>query len=596
MPANTIHAVELVFLLLLLFVVVFAALANKWKLPYPIVLVIAGLFLSFIPGIPRVSINPEIIFLVVLPPLLHAAAWFTSWRDFSHNIVSIALLAFGLVAFTVFGIAEAAHWSFAPFDRRLGFVLGAVVATTDAIAATSIANRLGLPQRIVTVLEGESLINDATGLLALEFGVAMVVQGQTPTVGAGLIRLLYLVVIGTAIGLAIALIVERIERYLDDGPIEVTLSIMVPYATYLAAEFAHSSGVFAVVVCGLYLSRRSNKFFSANVRLQAFGFWNAFTFAVNGLVFVLIGLQLPFVLVGIRDIPFPTLLLYAALFSALVIVLRLIWIYPGTYLAYFIRSKILRQTDPCPSKAQIFVVGWTGMRGVIALAAALSLPEFLADGSPFPQRNLILFLTFCVIFVTLVLQGLSLPPLIRALGLAGTQGPDCEEETARRIILETALNHLEDHRNKHRQRLENQGPSIVGETPFGVRRIDAAFDKSPTPRFPSEAQEAARTTDASSPPAQLTHQVSDHLAEEFEDIVKHYRHRLATLTRDNSTEKDHHAAAHAKTLALSLELVRIERETAIRLRNENRINDEVLRQIERELDLTETRLGTKLPH
>jgi monovalent cation/hydrogen antiporter len=572
MPGNTIHAVELVFLLLLLFVIVFATVANKLKLPYPIVLVIAGLALSFIPGIPRVSINPEIIFLVVLPPLLYSAAWFTSWRDFSHNIVSIALLAFGLVAFTVFGIAEAAHWSFAPFDRRLGFVLGAVVATTDAIAATSIATRIGLPQRIVTVLEGESLINDATGLLALEFGVAMVVQGETPTVGAGFLRLIYLVVIGTAIGLLIAFLVERIERYLDDGPIEVTLSIMVPYATYLAAEFAHSSGVFAVVVCGLYLSRRSNKFFSANVRLQAFGFWNAFAFAVNGLVFVLIGLQLPFVLAGIRDIPFPTLLLYAALFSALVIILRLVWIYPGAYLAYIIRNHLLHQKDQRPSNREIFVVGWTGMRGVIALAAALSLPEFLADGSPFPQRNLIIFLTFCVILVTLVLQGLSLPPLIKALGLAGAQGPDCEEETARRIILEAALNHLEDHRKKHKQKLlKSRAGAHSGD--------------------PAHSAAAAQLQSQSE-----THEVSDHLAEEFEDIVKHYQHRLAGITNRNSSEKEDHAADHARALSLSLELVRIERDTAIRLRNENRINDEVLRQIERELDLTEIRLDTSLPH
>ena len=374
--------------------------------------------------------------------------------------------------------------------------------------------------------------------------------------------------IGTAIGLLVALVVELIERYLDDGPIEVTLSIMVPYATYLAAEFAHSSGVFAVVACGLYLSRRSNKFFSANVRLQAFGFWNSFTFAVNGLVFVLIGLQLPLVLAGIRDIPFRTLLVYAALFSGLVIVLRLLWIFPGAYLSFFIRDHFLHQKDQRPSNRAIFIVGWTGMRGVIALAAALSLPEFLADGSPFPQRNLIIFLTFAVILVTLVLQGLSLPPLIRALGLAGAHGPDCEEETARRIILETALTHLEDHRKMHK-----------------AKQLQASTSSTRT----------MATSEQAGSEAEL-HQVSDHLAEEFEDIVKHYRHRLATITNRNSPDKDTHAAAHAKALALSLELVRIERETAIRLRNENRINDEVLRQIERELDLTETRLDTKLPH
>jgi NhaP-type Na+/H+ or K+/H+ antiporter len=212
---------------------------------------VAGLVLSFIPAIPKISLSPDVIFLVILPPLLYAGGWFTSWRDFSHNIVSILLLAFGLVGFTVLGVAVAAHWSFAPFDFRLGFVLGAVVATTDAIAATSIAKGVGLPQRIVDILEGESLANDATGLLALEFGVAMVVQGQTPSLRSGLLRLIYLIGMDIAVGLVIALIVERLHRRLDDGPIEIILTIMVPYAAYLAAESAKASGVLAVVACGL---------------------------------------------------------------------------------------------------------------------------------------------------------------------------------------------------------------------------------------------------------------------------------------------------------------------------------------------------------
>src|SRR5206468_1987067 len=192
MGGNTIHAVELVFLLLLLFVVVFGTLARRLQLPYPIVLVVAGLVLSFIPGIPRISLNPDVVFLAFLPPLLYSAAWFTSWREFKYHIVSILFLAFGLVGFTVLGVAASAGYIFGGFDWRLGFVLGAVVATTDAIAATSIAKRIGLPQRIVDILEAESLVNDATGLLALEFGVAIVVSGQTPTVDAGLLRLAYL--------------------------------------------------------------------------------------------------------------------------------------------------------------------------------------------------------------------------------------------------------------------------------------------------------------------------------------------------------------------------------------------------------------------
>jgi monovalent cation/hydrogen antiporter len=538
MAGASIHGVELVFLLLLLFVVAFASLARKLQLPYPIVLVIAGLLLSFIPGIPKISLNPDLIFLAVLPPLLYSAAWFTSWRDFSYNIVSILSLAFGLVGFTVLGVAQAAHWTFAGFDWRLGFVLGAVVATTDAIAATSIAKRIGLPQRIVDILEGESLVNDATGLLALEFGVAMVVQGQTPTVTSGLFRLVYLMAIGIGVGLVIALIVEQLHRHLDDGPIEIILTIMVPYAAYLAAEEAHASGVFAVVVCGLYLGRRSNSLFSPNVRLQAYGFWNSLIFALNGLVFVLIGLQLPFVLAGIRGYKLSSLVVFGALFSALLIALRLVWTYPGAYVAYFVRRHLLHQNERTPSPRAIFVVGWTGMRGVIALAAAISLPETLANGEPFPQRNLIIFLTFCVILVTLVLQGLTLPWLIRVLRVAGADGPSSEEREARRTVLETALRHLEERRN--------------------------ADD-------------------------------SGELTEALDDLVMHYKRRLAAtqdaVTRDASIPED-----HARTITLSRQVLRIERQTAVRLRNQGLINDEVLRQLDRELDLSETHLEAKTQH
>src|SRR5712664_1288577 len=339
MQSGGIHAVELVLLLLLLFVVVFAALARKLQTPYPIVLVIAGLLLSFVPGIPRVSLNPDVVFLVVLPPLLYSAAWLTSWREFKFNFVSIFMLAFGLVGFTVAGVAATAKWVFAGFDWRLGFVLGAVVATTDAIAATSIAKRVGLPQRIVDILEGESLVNDATGLLALEFGVAMVVSRERPTVGAGLLRLTYLTIAGLALGLLVGVVVARIHKLIDDGPIEITLTLLVPYVAFLAAEAIHASGVLAVVACGLYVSRQSSQFFSPNVRMQARAVWDALTFILNGLVFVLIGLQLHFVLAGIYDYSFKQLLLYGALFSAIVIVLRLIWMFPGAYLATVIRRS-----------------------------------------------------------------------------------------------------------------------------------------------------------------------------------------------------------------------------------------------------------------
>jgi monovalent cation/hydrogen antiporter len=533
MHGSGIQSVEIVFLLLLLFVAGFTALARKLQTPYPIVLVVAGLLLSLVPGIPRFVLNPDVIFLVVLPPLLFSAAWLTSWRDFVYNLVSISFLAFGLVGFTVLSVAGTAHFVFPGFDWRLGVVLGAVIATTDAIAATSIAKRVGLPQRIVDVLEGESLVNDATGLLALEFGLALVIGGQAPTVSAGFLRLAYLVAGGIAVGLLIGLLIHWVEHQIDDGPIEITISIMVPYAAYLAAEFVHASGILAVVACGLYLGRGSAHFFSPAVRIQANAVWSVFTFILNGFVFVLIGLQLPVVREGIRNYSLGSLLLYGCLFSALVIVLRLLWVFPGATLAYWIRRRVLHQNERRPPARQIFVTGWTGMRGVIALAAALSLPERLADGTPFPQRNLIIFLTFSVILVTLVLQGLTLPALIRALGLAGAAGPNCEETEARRIMAEAALDRLE--------------------------RVSRDVDPS--------------------------------LAPLYEDLKEHYRRRLSALHQSggNQDEAEVDQKAYERFLEVSLELLQAERETAVRLRNDGRINDEVLRQLLNELDLSETR-------
>jgi CPA1 family monovalent cation:H+ antiporter len=535
MPPGGIHAIELILLLLLLFVVVFAVLAQKLKTPYPIVLVIAGLLISLIPGIPSIRLNPEVIFLVVLPPLLYSAAWLTSWREFKFNLVSICMLAFGLVSFTVFGVAGAAHYFFSGFDWRLGFVLGAVVATTDAIAATSIAKRVGLPKRIVDVLEGESLLNDATGLLALQFGVAMVVSRVTPTVGQGFRELTYLTFAGLGLGLLVGLAIQWLERRVDDGPIEITISILVPYAVYLAAEAIHASGVLAVVACGLYLSRKSSEFFSARVRIQAWAVWDSLSFILNGLVFMVIGLQLPHVLAGLTGYKLHELIFYGAAFSALLIVLRLIWMYPGAFIAYQIRKHFLHQKVSLPAARQIFVVGWTGMRGVVALAAAISLPETLADGQPFPQRDMIIFLTFSVILVTLVLQGLTLPPLIRVLGLAGATAPDLEELEARRIIVQAALARL----------------------------------------------------------ASLREKDSADFADVYDDINNHYRHQLVALKdEEKDNEEDAaHRAHHARFVELSRDLLGVERATAVRLRDNGHINDDALRQIQQELDLNETRLS-----
>jgi Na+/H+ antiporter len=525
MAETGVHEIQIILLILLLFVAAFATLAQRLKTPYPIVLVIAGLLLGFVPWIPRITLDPDVIFLVVLPPLLYAAAWVTSWRDFSRNLVSIAMLAIGLVGFTVLGVALAGPWLFSGLDWRIGFVLGAAVATTDAIAATSIAKRVGLPKRIVDLLEGESLLNDATGLLALEFGTAMVVESQNPTVASGLLRLAYLSLAGIGSGLVLARIAEWFEHRIDDGPIEIAVSILVPYAAYLTAEAIHASGVLAVVAAGLYLGRKSSQFFSPGVRLQAFAVWDSLTFILNGFVFVLIGLQLPSVLAGVRELSLKSLFLYGGLFSLLLILLRLVWTFPGAYVSYFIRTRVLHQDEKLPETRQIFVIGWTGMRGVIALAAAMSLPQTIADGSPFPHRDLIVFLTFCVILVTLVFQGLTLPALIRMLGLAETGGPKCEQQQARKLVLQTTLARLEE-----------------------IRSGD----------------------------------LSDS-AELYDDLARHYRQRLASVSGNRSQ-------IYSRYLDVSRSLLAVERQAALQLRDQGRLTDEVLREMERELDLNETRL------
>ena len=524
-----IGTVEFVFLLLLFFIIVFGVLARKLGTPYPIIMVVGGLLLSFVPAVPDITLNPDLIFLVVLPPLLYSSAWNTSWRDFQYNIVSISLLAFGLVAFTVIGVALAAPHVFPGFDWRLGLVLGAIVAPTDAIAATSIARRVGLPGRIVDVLEGESLINDATGLLALEFAVGILVHQRIPTLSSGLLTLIWLTVGGVTIGLGIGWIVDRFERRIDDGPIEVAISILVPYAAYLAAQSAHASGVLAVVSCGLFLSRRSAHLFSPSVRMGTLSVWESLTFILNGLVFVLIGLQFHTIRESIRGYGLSTIILYGTVFSVLLILIRLVWVFPGAHLAYRFRRRGSHRDESPPEFRQTFVVGWTGMRGVVSLAAALALPTLLADGSPFPHRDMITCLTFSVIFVTLVLQGFTLPRLIHLLGMAGEAGPNCEELEARRIVTQAAVSHLE-----------------------GAKSRD-----------------------------------NDRFREVYDDLVNHYSQRLASLKVDTTPGE---ATDHERHMALSLETWRIERETAIRLRNEGRINDAVLRRIERELDLNESRL------
>ncbi len=523
---------QAVFLLLLVFVAVFAGLARRLKVPYPILLVIAGLVLSFLPGMPRIGLDPSLVILVFLPPLLYSAAWTLSWREFQRNFVSIAMLAVGLVLFTVVGLALAAGSLLPGFDWRSGVLLGAVVAATDAIAATSIARRVGLPQRIVDILEAESLVNDGTGLVALQFGLVMLMTGRTPSVVEGVGRLVFLTCGGVLIGLAIGGVVSLFERFVDDGPVEIVISILVPYAAFLIGDRAHASGVIAVIACSMYMSRKSPEFMSPQVRLQATAVWDALTFVLNGIVFVLIGLQLPYVMGQIGGMNRLALLEYGIGFSAVTIAVRMAWVYGETYIAFAVRRWMQKVEAEEPDPRMVFVVGWGGMRGVLSLAAAVSLPYALPDGRMFQQRSMIIYLAFCLIVATLVGQGLTLPWLIRRLGLSDSGHANGEEQEARRVLLREALVHLARRRSRNRDQSAMFGELIASYQ----RRLDA---------MPAEREEHVQG--------------------------------LHDQARRNDA---------------ILGVLQVEREALIRLRDEGQIDDEVLRTLQRELDFEESRVHT----
>lgn len=523
---------ELILLLLLVLVAALAVLAKRVQIPYPIVLVIGGLCLSFLPRTPRIELAPEVVFLVFLPPLLFSASFHISWRDFRLNLVSIVMLAFGLVGFTLFGVAALSRLVLPNFDWKLGLVLGAVVATTDPLAATSTARRLGIPRGIVDLLEAESLVNDGSGLLALKFTSAIVVTAITPSFAQGTAQLIYLIAAGVLIGMAIGALVSLLQSRISDAPIEITISLVTPYITYLVAEAAHCSGILATIACGLYVGRRSSGNYSLNARIEASAFWRTLDFILNGLVFLLLGLQLPAILADIQGQSLGTLISEGALFSGIVIVLRLLWVYPGAWISARIRQHVFRKPSEPVSGRMVFLVGWAGMRGVLALAAALSLPARLNSGQPFPQRSLIIFLTFCAIFATLVLQGLSMPALIRRLGLAGESASQDEEARARREMIVGALETIAGLR-------QNSGESEAG--------LDA--------------------------------------------MEAYYRHELSLL--ESSVPEDElptrNEAETRRRLANQLRAV--ERRIALKLRDQDQIHDEVLRTLERELDLLDARFA-----
>jgi monovalent cation/hydrogen antiporter len=514
---------------LLIVVAALAIVAKKISLPYPVLLVIGGLALGFVPGLPAVQLEPDMVFLFLLPPLLYPAALFTSWRDFRANLAPISLLAFGLVLITAAIVAAAAH-ALIGLPWPAAFVLGAIVSPPDAVAATAITSRLRVPRRIVTVLDGESLVNDATALVAYRFAIAAMVSGKFSLPEASG-RFLFVVLVGTGIGLAMGWLASHLQRRLNDPPVQITISLLTPFAAYIPAERLHVSGILAVVACGMFLGWRSPQILTSRTRLNLFMFWETVVFLLNGLVFVLIGLQLPRILHALSGRSLNQLIRHGALISGAVIVVRIAWVFVATNILRWLQFA-LGHEDPFPAWQNTAIVAWTGMRGVVSLAAALAVPMTLTDGRAFPGRDYILFITFSVILTTLVLQGLSLPVLIRRLGVGDDGLTNLEERTARLKANEAALAYLAE-----------------VETDF--------------------------------PP-----EVVSRLREEYQDRIR----QLEVYASNGGKPSDGLITPFQR---LEQEGLDVERRTIIQLRNEYAINDEALRRIQVDLDHAEARLHVR---
>jgi Na+/H+ antiporter len=411
-------------------------LGQKLRISYPIFLVIAGLAISFIPGIPPINIEPEMVFLIFLPPLLYEAAWYTSWKDFWRWKRPIGMLAFGLVIFTSLIVAYVSQAMIPGFTLALGFLLGGIISPPDAVAANSVLKNLKVPKRILSILEGESLVNDASSLIVFRFALAAVVTGHFALQEA--VTDFFLVAgMGIVVGLVVAHIMYLIHRFLPtNASIDTSLTLMTPYVMYLAAEHFHFSGVMAVVSGGLFLSYRSHEIMNHKSRMQSTGVWATLAFMLNGLVFILIGLELPLIVNGLNGYSLPEAIGYGLIISAVAIVIRLVWVYPITFIPRWFSKKI-REREKSPGWKGPLIVSWAGMRGVVSLASALSVPLILDNGAAFPQRNLILFITFIVILVTLVFQGLTLPLLIKWTKIKEIDDviPEEEQETAIQLRL-----------------------------------------------------------------------------------------------------------------------------------------------------------------
>ena len=515
-------------LVLLGIIGVLAVVAERVKFPFPILLVIAGLLIALFPGLPEVKLDPELVFLIFLPPLLFSAAWIFPWEDFRSNFLPILTLAVGLVFATIVCVAYAAHWLIPGMTLATGFVLGAIVSPPDAVAANAVLKNLRVPKRLSAVLEGESLINDASGLVAYQFAVAAVVTGSFSLVDAGA-DFVWMSVGGTFFGLLIGMGAAQLHRHLRDPAVEITLTILTPYIAYLPAERFGFSGVLSAVAAGLYIGHRSWEALGPESRLQRNTIWQLLDYLLNSIIFILIGLQFPSIVRELK-IPVGQMIFIGAAISFVVIAVRFLWVFTTVGIQ---RRLFWRAPGRHLSLGGLVVVSWAGMRGVVSLAAALALPLATSSGEPFLYRHIILFLTFCVIFVTLVLQGLSLPWLARKLKVEEAD-PDFQSEGQARLTL-------------------------LGEV---VAEIDSLIQKEESPEY----------------------------RESLERWRIHYQDRVRTIRRRLALPHEVSRYAASKDRDLLPKLMNRARRHLAKMRRDGLISEEARRRIEYDFDMEEQRL------
>ncbi|MES2454860.1 MAG: Na+/H+ antiporter [Bacteroidota bacterium] len=530
------HHNLLLILSLLFAVFLLVMLAQRVRIAYPIFLVIAGLAISFIPGIPHLHLDPELIFLIFLPPLLYEAAWFTSWNDFWKWKRPIGLLAFGLVFVTSMVVAYTSVALIPGFTLALGFVLGGIIAPPDAVAAATVLKGLKMPKRIMTILEGESLINDASSLIVFRFAILAVMTG-TFSLQQASGQFFIVAGMGIVVGLAGAHVMYVIHRFLPTTPaIDAALTVMTPYLLFLAAEQFHFSGVMAVVTGGLFISYRSHEVFqTGDTRMNMFGVWRTMIFVMNAVVFILIGLALPEIIAALGHHLVSEGIKYGLIISGITIVLRCLWVYPATFIPRMLSKKV--RQEPSPGWKGPMVICLAGMRGVVSLATALSIPLLMTDGTAFPLRNMIVFITFVVIFVTLVFQGLILPFVVRWMRLTEIDNvlPEEEQHAGIQIRLNQAA-------------------------------IEVLLD-----RFKTEMAE---------------NELVAFLHKDLENQTGVLQQRLASLECDDTERRE--VERHNEVLR---HLYAVQRKELFKLRKEKFYSDEEIRKAELQLDLNELKIA-----